>query len=104
MAVTLDGEGGCRNGLTESGNEERPQWSGGVRGRCRARTDDLFRVKEARYQLRQSPIWGSRRIRGDRGLDTSRPSRAIAHRPRAGLWTHSLRVWTRPGFRAGNWE
>ena len=40
----------------EIGNEERPQWSGGVRGRCRARTDDLFRVKEARYQLRQSPI------------------------------------------------
>ncbi len=26
-------------------------------GRCRTRTDDLFRVKEARYQLRQSPIW-----------------------------------------------
>lgn len=25
-------------------------------GRCRTRTDDLFRVKEARYQLRQSPI------------------------------------------------
>ena len=24
-------------------------------GRCRTRTDDLFRVKEARYQLRQSP-------------------------------------------------
>ena len=41
---------------TPGANEERPQWSGGVRGRCRARTDDLFRVKEARYQLRQSPI------------------------------------------------
>ena len=25
-------------------------------GRYRTRTDDLFRVKEARYQLRQSPI------------------------------------------------
>ena len=57
MAVTLDRGGGCRNGLTERRNEERPQWSGGVRGRCRARTDDLFRVKEARYQLRQSPMW-----------------------------------------------
>ncbi|VXB34788.1 hypothetical protein FRIGORI9N_310097 [Frigoribacterium sp. 9N] len=29
------------------------------RGRYRARTDDLFRVKEARYQLRQSPVWDS---------------------------------------------
>ena len=26
-----------------------------VGGRYRTRTDDLFRVKEARYQLRQSP-------------------------------------------------
>ena len=25
-------------------------------GRYRTRTDDLFRVKEARYQLRQSPV------------------------------------------------
>ena len=29
---------------------------GGFGGRYRTRTDDLFRVKEARYQLRQSPV------------------------------------------------
>ena len=29
---------------------------GGDGGRYRTRTDDLFRVKEARYQLRQSPV------------------------------------------------
>jgi hypothetical protein len=40
---------------------EDPRDSGGPsRGRYRTRTDDLFRVKEARYQLRQSPKapWG----------------------------------------------
>ncbi|MGO2682848.1 MAG: hypothetical protein ACTIAA_01375, partial [Microbacterium sp.] len=30
--------------------------------RCRTRTDDLFRVKEARYQLRQSPMTLGSRI------------------------------------------
>lgn len=36
-------------------NEEAPGGPGAFGGRCRTRTDDLFRVKEARYQLRQSP-------------------------------------------------
>ncbi len=36
-------------------------------GRYRTRTDDLFRVKEARYQLRQSPM--TRRV----AIDITRP-------------------------------
>src|SRR4029453_8128739 len=56
-AFRRHGRRGGRMPQRVAGNEERPQWSGGVRGRCRARTDDLFRVKEARYQLRQSPMW-----------------------------------------------
>lgn len=36
-------------------NDEAPGGPGAFGGRCRTRTDDLFRVKEARYQLRQSP-------------------------------------------------
>src|SRR5690606_198044 len=35
---------------------ENPRRTGGCQGgRYQTRTDDLFRVKEARYQLRQSP-------------------------------------------------
>lgn len=48
--------GGSCNGY---GNAEGPGSSGPSAlcgGRYRTRTDDLFRVKEARYQLRQSPI------------------------------------------------
>ena len=37
---------------------ENPRRTRGLDGgRYRTRTDDLFRVKEARYQLRQSPLW-----------------------------------------------
>lgn len=35
-------------------------WVTGTGGRYRTRTDDLFRVKEARYQLRQSPSTAAR--------------------------------------------
>lgn len=31
-------------------------YAASFRGRYQTRTDDLFRVKEARYQLRQSPV------------------------------------------------
>jgi hypothetical protein len=41
-------------------------------GRYRTRTDDLFRVKEARYQLRQSP-------------ETRTASNRIANRPTTSL-------------------
>lgn len=51
-------------------------------GRYQTRTDDLFRVKEARYQLRQSPVDSRPRIPAAR-LDTSRRRPPIAHRPRA---------------------
>ena len=38
------------------GTGKPPEFRGVCGGRYRTRTDDLFRVKEARYQLRQSPI------------------------------------------------
>ncbi len=49
-------------------------------GRCRARTDDLFRVKEARYQLRQSPMWDTRPDGIRPRIDTSPRAGWIAHR------------------------
>jgi hypothetical protein len=42
---------------------EKPRLTGVCCGRYRTRTDDLFRVKEARYQLRQSP-WAVPKIPG----------------------------------------
>ena len=44
-----------RPGINTPWAEKIPRPAGVLCGRYRTRTDDLFRVKEARYQLRQSP-------------------------------------------------
>ena len=61
-------------------------------GRYRTRTDDLFRVKEARYQLRQSPFAPDYRM-------TTEWSLRVDHRSRArGVW-FCLRVKVTLKFR-----
>ena len=49
-----------------------------VCGRYRTRTDDLFRVKEARYQLRQSPA--ANEFSSTATLDTSPDRAPVVHR------------------------
>ena len=85
MAVTLDGGGGCRNGLTERRKRRTPpvEW-----GRSWAMPGSNRRPLPCEGSaLPAAPIAhvGFAVTRGDRGLDTSRRSRANAHRGARGL-------------------
>ena len=61
-------------------------------GRYQTRTDDLFRVKEARYQLRQSPM-------ALRGRDSILPDAGCLSRTRESVTRVSLLVWNRADHR-----
>jgi hypothetical protein len=74
-----------------------------IGGRYQTRTDDLFRVKEARYQLRQSPVpWRFSTCRGLTILADGTPSAHIdigaAASTRAGIVTR----WRRFEYRASD--